>query len=95
MLDRLLDPLHLLGDSYLAGRHEERLRRFHRERARRRRGDHGLPRARDEAGKSKPAVSVELGEDVVEQNERSNVPFGEDFRLGENECENGDALLPL
>ena len=56
----------------------------------------GLSRARDERGQGEAPLAVELGEDVVEQDERTRAgSVGEGLRLGQNERENRDPLLAL
>src|SRR5581483_9943685 len=69
--------------------HLHELRRLHRKRRGVRRRDHRLPHAR---GKRSAPTGVELGQDVVEQEQRARL---EERRLGKEERKDGEPLLTL
>ena len=55
-----------------------------------------LARLADASGEDPPAARVELGEDVVEQEQRRRAAAVEDhLGLGEKQREHGEALLSL
>ena len=74
----------------------EELRRLERQRLGARRGDDRLSDPADPLGKHQPAGRVELREHVVQEHERRRAPLlGDHLRLGEQEREHGQSLLPL
>ena len=78
------------------GRDRQELRRRERQRLGARRRDDRLPRRADPLAQEPPAARVELGEHVVEQQERRDpAPLGEQLRLGEQQREHGEPLLAL
>ena len=91
--DGAVEPLHRLSPP--AGRHGEELRRRQRQRLGAGRGHERLAAA-PRRSEQPAAVGVELGERVVEQQERRDAALGgEELGLGEEQREHGDPLLSL